>query len=503
MPDKKPMRVSLSALMHSEQKQVPLRRFTAPKLPRGVIPRYKPKPLPGEEPHFALDDASVAPTYAYANQFNSLQYGFGFQGYPYLAQLSQITEYRAPVETMAKEMTRRWIEFRSIGDSDASDKIEQIDQAFRDFKLQHLFAKAAEIDGFFGRAQMFIDIKGQESAVRRAQPLLIDPRTIPKGSLNGFTVIEPQWTSPYSYNADDPTRSDFYQPQSWFVLGRKTHHTRLMTFIARAVPDILKPAYNFGGLSLSQLMEPYVNQWLRTRNSVSDMIHMFSTSGFLTDMQASLEDPTGDGSELFKRIDLFNRTRDNRGAMVLNKDTEEFFQVNTPLSGLHELQAQSQEHMCGPAHVPNVKLWGVTPSGLNASAEDEITVFYDFVRSMQEFVFTPHLNTVLKIVQCHLFGAIDDKIGYEYVPLAEPTGKEIAEIAKSRGDAGVNYINSGVISPEEERQRLASDPNSGYNGIDPDDVPEPPMDPSMAVGPDGEPLPPDDAPPSDKTDAQE
>ena len=41
--------------------------------------------------------------------------------------------------------------------------------------------------------------------------------------------------------------SDWYKPSSWFVQGTEVHSTRLMTFIGREVPDLLKPAYSFGG----------------------------------------------------------------------------------------------------------------------------------------------------------------------------------------------------------------------------------------------------------------
>ena len=36
-------------------------------------------------------------------------------------------------------------------------------------------------------------------------------------------------------------------------MGRQVHTSRILTFIGRPVPDLLKPAYSFGGLSLVQL----------------------------------------------------------------------------------------------------------------------------------------------------------------------------------------------------------------------------------------------------------
>jgi len=443
----------------------------------------RPELLPGVVPEWAKTDATyiamdaaVTSIYEYAT---SNYFGNGFPGYPYLSELTQRSEYRSPSETTATEMTRKWIKVVTQGDGDNSGKIETIESELKRHKVRDLFRVAAEQDGFFGRAQIYIDIKGVTEESRKL-PLVIAPATIKKGSLNGFKNIEAIWTTPYSYNSNDPLAPDFFKPTSWFVMGKLTHASRLLTFIAREVPDMLKPAYNFGGMSMSQLMEPYVNAWLRTRDSVSDLLHSFSISGIRTNMASTLAGGAGD--ELFLRAKLFNQIRDTRGLMLLDKEEEEFFQFNTPLSGLDKLQAQSQEHMAAPSHTPLVKLLGITPTGLNASTDGEIAVYYDYIRAQQENIFTDPLNKILQIIQLDQFGEIDPAIGFEYQPLQELDGEALSRIRKADADAALAYIESGVISNEEERQRLATDPNSGYNGLEAEDLPEVVGDPDEPAG---------------------
>ena len=74
----------------------------------------------------------------------------------------------------------------------------------------------------------------------------------------------------------------------------------------------------------------------------------------------------------------------------------------------------------------------------------------------------------------HLFGEVDDAIGYEWVKLDEPTTKEAAEERKTDADRDAVYMESGVVSPEEVREKLSSDPNSGYSNLSMDDMPQPP-----------------------------
>jgi phage-related protein (TIGR01555 family) len=242
------------------------------------------------------------------------------------------------------------------------------------------------------------------------------------------------------------------------------HASRLMMFASREVPDLLKASYNFGGLSLSQLAEPYVNNWLRTRDSVSDMVHAFSVSGIKTNMASTLAG--GGGDDLITRVQLFNTMRDNRGVFLLDKDSEEFFQFNTPLSGLDALQAQAQEQMSSVSNIPLVVLLGITPSGLNASSDGEISVFHDHIRSMQEAIFSDNLNRVFEIIQLSKFGAIDPDITFEFEPLDEMDPLQQAQIRTADASTDSTLIAAGVISADDSRARLAADPASLYAGLE-------------------------------------
>lgn len=401
-------------------------------------------------------------------------FGTGFIGYPRLAELAQISEYRSVSETTANEMTRQWIEIKSAGEEDNSEAIRQIEECFERLNVRDVFRKAVETDGLFGRGQILVQIKDHDGKL--ANPLLLTEKTIAKGSLKALVNIEPMWTTPAPYNAVDPTLPDFYKPKAWYVMAQEIHASRLFTLISRPVPDMLKPAYNFGGVSMTQLMMPYVERWLRTVDSVSDLLHSFSLSGIKTDMSAILGGSDDGDTNIMLRAELYNRLRDNRGLMLLSKDEEEFFQFNTPLSGLDALLAQSQEQMAAPSHTPLVKLLGITPSGLNASTEGEIAVYYDHIRATQENLLRDPLDKLLKLVQLHLFGKVNDNITFDFAPLQQISETELSAIRKSDTDRDVAYIQAGVVSAEEVRGRLAGEPGSGYNGIDVEDVPEMPDD---------------------------
>lgn len=406
--------------------------------------------------------------------------GGGFPGFSYLSQLATRAEYRAFASTMSTELTREWLEFTSKqdDDTDTAEKIKLIEEEFKRLNVRGVIQRAAEGDCYFGRAQIFIEIDGAD----RGTPLILDPRTVKKGSLTRVVPVEAIWTTPSGYNALDPAAPDFYKPSKWYMLGQEVHASRLMTVVTRPLPDILKPAFNFAGMSLSQLAEPYVDNWLRTRQSVADLINNFSITVLATAMDQVLQGDD-DGTDLFARADLFTATRSNRGLMLLDKEREELVQVNTPLSGLHELQAQSQEHMCSVSRMPAIVLTGISPSGLNASSDGEIRIFYDWVAAQQEAFWREPLETILKCVQLSLFGEIDPDIGLAFIPLYQMTPKEESEIRAADGVTDCAYVAAGIIDPSEVRERLARDPHSGYRGLDTDAVIVPPAPPAGETDP--------------------
>lgn len=456
-------------------------------------------PPPGVLPaSMAFDNIMPAATgqvYAWAVN-GALREGLGFLGYPYLAELTQRPEYRRISEILAKEMTREWITLtaggvsaskgKGAGQEAKAKKIAQLENAMRDFDVQRLFRQAAEQDGFFGRSQLYVGTKAAvDDPKETAKPLIIDKTKLGKGELAYFRLIEPLWTYPGFYNADNPLAPDFYRPQMWYVMAQEVHISRLLTFVGREMPDILKPAYQFGGLSLSQMAKPYVDNWLRTRQSVSDLIHSFSVMVLSTDMSTLLAG--GSARDLLNRIQIFNNFRDNRGTFVCNKETEELTNVSAQLAGLHELQAQSQEHMSSVTGIPLVVLLGITPSGLNASSESELDTFYAWVKAQQEHLFRPNLKKVIELLQLHVFGEIDPDITFDFNSLEDTDETAEATNRKTDADRDTAYINAGVLDPAEVREALANDEDGPYHMVDlSGPPPEPPADPSLEPDPDGE-----------------
>lgn len=470
-----PRRMQVSAAAEWEARRtgravvLPEQTFARARPMPGVMPKPRTDGLAFD---YALPSTGNLASYALDSVYHE---GLGFLGYPYLAELAQRAEYRRACEIWAEHAVRKWVKWRHPDTA----RLKAFGDRLVELGVRDAFKEAAEQDGLFGRSQIHMSFTDNvESDNELAIPLLVMPGKIkPARPLRRIKNIEPMWIYPGPYVSNDPLSPSFYKPSQWYVFGRTVSDTRLLTFVGREVPDMLKPAYAFGGLSLTQMMKPYVDNWLRTRQSVSDAVHSSNMWILKTDMSSALMG--GNGADLYARVDMANETRDNRGMGVVDKESgEEVEVVSAPLTSLDKLQAQAQEQMSSVTGIPLVILLGVTPSGLNASSDGEVRSFYANVKAYQEKVFRPNLKRLADIVSLSLWGEIDTRLTFEFPDLWETSELDRSTIQQQDAARDASYVGIAVLSNEDVRERLSEDESGPYYGLSmaTGDIPEPPSD---------------------------
>lgn len=468
-------------------------KFKQPELAKDTIPTGQ------KRAELAMDSMcdNMAATLGACSGFNNLS-GVDFIGYAALSLLSQHPLIRAAVDTLADEMTRKWIEFTGQGaeESDA-ERVKALEASTEKYHLKEYFNQAAKKTGYFGGCMLFIDMGDDtdtpEGLAEVKTPLTLDSGKIKKDSFKGFRLIEPINCYPAPYNASNPLKPGYYKPDAWLVQGRTVHGSRLLHFIQNEPPILLKPAYNFFGIPMAQMALDYVDRFDTIRISVAKLVKRFSTSIVQTDMSQLLAGGGyDDASSLKARAAMWSMLGSNEGLMFLDKEAEAFVQVNTPLSGLADIVSQALELLAAIFRQPAVKLLGIAPKGFNSTGEYDESNWYDHVASQQAIMFADNLDTAIKVIQLSENGSIDDDLTHRFLPLDELSEMDKATIRKTNADAYAIYDERGVLGPEEERTRLAADPDSGYDSIDVDVLP---------VRPDVEPDENDDSDASSRTQA--
>ena len=297
-------------------------------------------------------------------------------------------------------------------------------------------------------------------------PLNLDG--IRSGSFRGITIIEPQWCEPLltETNVSDPLSPGWYRPEWYVINGKKVHRSRLFTTLYREAPDDLKPTYNFGGIPLPQMIYERVYSAEKVANEMLELVQTKRT--FV--MQGNTMEIAKKPRQYEKIYNALSRFRNNQSIMVVDRTDENFTQMDTSLADTDGITWTLYQLVAGVASIPEYKLYGTAMKGLNSTGEGETKNYLQMLRGMQENVFEPFLRKAYAII-CRSDLGNREKYDIVFNPLSVPTDAEQAATQGAKSSYYGNLINAGVVSPEEVRQALRQDENSGFTDIA-EDLPE-------------------------------
>ena len=411
--------------------------------------------------------------YAWGLLSHSLELGqmpttASFLGYPALQDIAQNGLIRACIETVADDMTRDFGKIKSE-EPDKAEIVVAMNNALEQFHIRDVLHEVAEKVGYFGGCLVYIDTGANDAELQT--PLNMGEYSKELRNLKAFRVIDPINVYPGAYNSVEPLKADFFRPEHWYVMGKRVHASRLIRFVANEVPQLLKPVYNFFGIAQAQLLWDYVMHFAECRVATANIAKKYSMTVFKTNMSATLMDGAGT-DQINNRIRLIARYQDNNSITAIDKDNEDIVKIETPIGGLTDITKQGLEFLAALNRTPAVKLLGISPSGFNATGESDLRNYNDHISSQQEKVFGHGLKTIIDCIHVFLFEKTNKGLIFEWVELGEEDQAAMANTQKVKADTMAVLLDRSVISPEEARQAVASDPDNPLSFIDPAEVPE-------------------------------
>ena len=424
---------------------------------------------------YAMDDSSngVANFKMYANGMNSVSDAVigwyasqGFIGAQLCGILAQNWLVNKACAMPADDAIRKGYNVVTVDgdelDPEAVKIIKAYDKAYKlNFNMRE-FIRKGRIFGI--RVAMFKVISTDKDYYEK--PFNIDGVTA--GSYKGIVQVDPYWTAPMldGASASQPDTLHFYEPTWWIINGKKVHRSHLIIFRHAEPVDVLKPQYIYGGVPLTQQIMERVYAAERTSNEAPQLAMSKRTTIWLTDMEAVMSDTNA----AIGRLQQWAAYRDNYGVKLGDKEGDEFQQFDTSLADFDSLIMTQYQLVAAIAGVPATKLLGTSPKGFNATGEYEEASYHEMLESIQENDLTPfaerHHQLVIKsFVEPQLKMKIDCETTLNWLPLDTPTAEELAATNLAKAQAGQVLIGSGAISSEDERQRVATDKQSGYNEI--------------------------------------
>lgn len=298
------------------------------------------------------------------------------------------------------------------------------------------------------------------------KPFNIDGVTA--NSYKGIVQVDPYWTAPMldGASASQPDTLHFYEPTWWIINGKKIHRSHLIIFRHAEPVDVLKPQYLYGGVPLTQQIMERVYAAERTSNEAPQLAMSKRTTVWLTDMEAVM----GDTNAAVSRLQQWVQYRDNYGIKMGDKEGDEFQQFDTSLADFDALIMTQYQLVSAIAGVPSTKLIGTAPKGFNSTGEYEEASYHELLESIQTHDLTPlaerhHALVIKSFVEPALKKKLNLETTLNWLPLDTPTAQELAQTNLAKAQTGQVLVESGALSSEDERQRLATDKTSGYNEL--------------------------------------
>jgi phage-related protein (TIGR01555 family) len=390
-----------------------------------------------------------------------------FVGYGVLQQIAQNGMIRACIQTVADDVSRRWITLDG-----PAEKVEVLEKLLKDpnyggLSVKELFHRAVTTTGYMGGAFIFIDTGDADTEL----PLAINEFSaeLSQGSSVRFVLVDPVNVSPISYNCTNPLDVDYMVPKVWQVLGRRVHSSRMLTFIENQPPMLLRPNYNFLGIPQAQILWDYVVHFNKTRISAAKLLDKISLLVVQTDMDEILSSQTG-VQDFDAKMEFLQRYRDNDSVFVCDKDSEAVTNVQTSIAGCTDIVRQSLELIACINRTPAVKLLGISPSGFNATGESDIKNYYDYIASKQE-LYRDQIQTIINVLQLTQWGYIDPSITFTFNSLSQDDKASKAMTAQTRIGALSQLVDRQAISAEELRDLVRQDPDLELSSLD-EEMPE-------------------------------
>lgn len=352
------------------------------------------------------------------------------------------------VDIVAEDMVKNWYSIKSQISPESKKKILRLEAKTG--------VRAKVLEGLkwgrlYGGAAAIIVIEGQEDMLD--QPLNYD--LIMPGSFKGLIIVD-RWSgiSPSSELVENISDPDFGLPKYYtvaddaFGLGIKVHHSRVIRFSGRPLPNIEEQSEQYWGTSELERVYSELKKYDNTGYNIAALVFsanlkVYQMEGF--DQLGTLNPRSL--NDLYQVLMLMNWMRSSQGMQVIGqKDTFSTHQYS--FAGLSDVYEMFMLDVSGAAAIPVTKLFGRSPAGMNATGESDMANYYDSIEEQQEATLRPMLDRLLPIMCISEFGAIPDDLEFEFEPVRRASEEEKKNILTQVTTAVGTTFQAGIISQQ-------------------------------------------------------
>ena len=296
---------------------------------------------------------------------------------------------------------------------------------------------------------------------------LIELRMYPR------TEAIPDYGSAYSFDAKQPWKTgkpEFYDIMTDTGGQFRVHESRCLIFAnGKLKSQSMYQQYKFWGIpEYLRLKQPLDNYSLAYDMSPK-MVERSAVPIYKTNLERIMaEDGTGAKEKKLRKIvrRLSRSLRFDRVAAI--DKNEEFSYTNASFSGVKDALQAAKDDLASAARMPQTKLFGSSPGGLNATGESDAENWHSEVEAYQALNLKKPIMTIIDlIIREGIFkGKIKEypEINFAFKPLEVLSELEEAQlelekmkVSKQKADIAALYCELGALDPSEVRKGLKED----------------------------------------------
>jgi hypothetical protein len=241
---------------------------------------------------------------------------------------------------------------------------------------------------------------------------------------------------------------EIYEIQSGDGTNFKIHESRCIRFKGRPL-DSLSKTLNEGWDS-SELQPVYNDLLLMMSQNVSGeevLNEMVIGTLKLENLDAMCVDSEGE-DHLRKRLDLVDISKSNENTVAIDVN-EEYERHTVNLSGVSNIQHNAMNVVAGAFDIPATVLFGVSPSGQNATGDSDMEQYYGKIEAERKYRYAPALRKLFKIIA-------GVRVSIEFPSMRVSNLFDTSRSAESFGKALKDLVDSGILTAQEAKLQWES-----------------------------------------------
>jgi hypothetical protein len=380
------------------------------------------------------------------------------------------------VDALAEDMTREGIEL--TGEIPPDEK-EQMQKAFLRKGIWSSLQESIIWGRLYGGAIGVIVIDGQKAE----SPL--DISTVAKGAFKGIKVYDRHQVRPSTQELIDEGGINDGLPKFYSVNGSdiKWHFSRVIRQVGTKLPQQQKIHEEYWGASIIERVETAIVSFDSATAGAGGLLSKahLRTVG-VKDLRKILASGGQAEENLVTMFKLMGYLQSTEGITLVDSE-DELSTHSYTFSGLDKMMLQFGQQVAGAFQTPLVRLFGMSPSGLNSSGEADLRTYHDGVKKRQESDLGEPMSRLVPIQYRSLFGQPPpEDLNFEFVGLWQLTETEKADIASKTTASVVLAHQEGIVNDTISMMELknSSKITGLFGSITTEDIeetktPEPPL----------------------------